>query len=852
MLKGEAYIGAVLKYGKSEDYKRLLNFPKQTKDDYLNIIQIAQSCLEQNIVTRIELELEIIHNKGYDDYFLVVSDIMKWAAKQNILVGVRGSVAGSVVAYCLEIVEVEPIKWELYFERFLNPERPSPPDIDMDIQDSRRDEILKYVEEKYGKECIAAIITMGRFKTRAVIRDICRVLGVDLKTADKLSKMVTVVFGKSFSFQKMMETNQEFAETVNSDPNLKKIGEYYEKLENLSRHVSVHACGHLITPEPIVEYVPVQLESGGERVITQLEFEELEAMGLMKFDFLGLKTLTVVANTLKLINLHKDPNLNYQNIPLDDKDTFNLFTKGQTIGVFQFESAPMRTYLKSLKPETLEDLCFMAAAYRPGPMEYIPDYIKRKHGLQDVQYLVPELKNIVGNTFGFAIYQEQVIKIAVELAGYSMGEADILRRAMGKKKKEIMEKEEAKFKERMQSKGYTQEIANQIWEYLKPFADYGFNKAHAAGYAVLAFKCGYLKTHYPLEFMTALLESHIDDRDKIATYLNEIKSMGFKVLPPSVNKSDIYFTPEEDYGIRYGLGAIKNVGEKVCEIIVEERKTNGEYKDLIDFVNRHSDEILNKRVIEALVKSGAMDDFGDRNYLLKLFTEINKKSFKIQSQKQVSLFGESNQESVLFPKIKVESATEREKMAWELEFLGIFLSTHPLENYYWTNLFKEFIKIEKLMGENNLETFKLVGFISNLKVKQTKSKGEKMAVFDVEDETGKLEGLIFPSNYKLYSNLISEYTPLILEGKINKTEENLTLQIEKIEHINVLQPPKKITVNLIGCKDIEVISKLKTYVDQTGDLEVKMIYGSTKVQKEKVFKINLSNKNAVSLLASFI
>lgn len=858
-LKKEVYTGAISKYMTPKEIEKINISIEESEYGYQEFINLCKEIIPKELDQRLEGELQVIHDKGYDDYFLVVSDIMKWAASRNILMGVRGSVAGSVVAHCLDIVEVDPIRWELYFERFLNPERPSPPDIDMDIQDTRRDEVLDYVFEKYNKECIAAIATIGRLKAKAAIRDVSRVMGIDLKIADRLSKMVTVVFGKSAKFDEMMEQNPEFASIVNSDQRLIEMGKYVKKIDNMSRHMSVHPCGYLITPEPIVEYVPLQLETGGEKVITQIEGAWLEDLGLMKFDFLGLRTLTIIANTLKLINLDKDKDLNYYNIPLEDKKAFDVFTNGDTTGVFQFESPPMREYLKSLRPESLEDLCFMGAAYRPGAMKYIPDYIKRKHGEQKVEYLVPELESIVGNTYGFVIYQEQIIKIAVELAGYSMGGADILRRAMGKKKKDVMEKEEVIFKNGVINKGYTKQIADQLWEYLKPFADYGFNKAHAAGYAVLAYKCAYLKAHYPLEFITALMESDINDFDRVSVNIEESRHLGFDILPPNVNKSDTYFLPEGGSSIRFGLGAIKNVGLKVCEAIVSERKSGGEYRSFDELVYRVGTEFLNKRSLESLIKAGALDIFGDRNQLLIVLTEVVSKVNNLIKQKnsdQSGLFDtQDNSESILeatkFPQI-AKVSTEKERMLWEKEYLGVFLTIHPLNNYRWIRLFREYTLIKDIAEDRDGMQVKILAIISNIKITYTKAKNDKMAIITLEDETGKLEGVLFPKTFQKYQHLLVESTPIIFSGRISVREEKVSIQIDSLEHGGVLKEPKRITLNLVGITNEDEIRRIKTVCSWIGGVEVILKYGSRNNIQTKKVNIDIKSKGAIEILSKFV
>lgn len=815
--------------------------------------------ITKDLEERINYELKVIHDKGYDDYFLVVSDLLRWGASQGILSGVRGSVAGSVVAHCLEIVEVEPIKWELYFERFLNPERPSPPDIDMDIQDSRRDEIISYIEEKYGKESVAAICAIGRLKTKAAIRDVSRAMGIDLKIADQLSKMVSTLFGKVYPIDKQMDSDPEFKRIIESDEQLKKMAGYVRKIEGMARHMSTHACGHLITPEPIINFTPVQQEAGGtNRTITQLEFPWLEEIGLMKFDLLGLRTLTIVSNCIRNINATKNPDLTYYNIPDDDKATFDLFTRGETTGVFQFESPPMRKYLKELVPENQEDLCFMVAAYRPGPMKYIPDYIARKHGKQETVFLTPEMNAIVGKTFGFAIYQEQVIKIAVDLAGYTMGQADVLRRAMGKKKLDVMKKEEEKFKAGIKARGMSDEIAQKLWEYLLPFADYGFNKAHAAGYAVLAYKCAYLKAHYPLEFMAALMYSDLSDTDRIVIDIEEAKHMGYEVLPPDINKSEVHFSVEGEKVIRFGLGAIKNVGEKVCEETVAARTKHGEYTSLDDYITKVGPKKLNRKALECLIMAGAFDKFGSRAQLLAImpivFDRINKEG-SILELGQTGLFGmaigagEVKTVATKLPEIEPESKAQR--INWEKDYLGVFLSSHPLDEYFWLSLKKGFTTISEATTAPVGSEVKLAAIVSSVRKITTKKDNRPMAFCRLEDITGSCDSVVFPTTYLEYMANLVEATPMIITGKTNNRDDALSIMIDKIEPVKNYRRLSKITVNICGISDQEKLSQIKACLGNSGELEVTILYGN-RFNPSKIIRRAEITKECVRILKHYI
>lgn len=805
--------------------------------------------LTQEMDERLKYELQIIGDKGYNDYFLVVSDIMKWARSQGIVIGVRGSVAGSVVAYCLDIINVEPVSWELYFERFLNPERPSPPDIDMDLQDDRRDEVIKYVESKYGKENVAAICAIGRMKTKAAIRDVARVMGIDLQIADKLSKKVQVVFGKVKKIKEMMAEDKEFEEIIKSDPALIKLKENVEKIEGMARHISTHACGYLITPEPIMEYIAIQKESkGGDKVITQYEGGWIESLGLMKFDFLGLRNLTIIKNTIDFIKKYHGIDINMNELDLNDRKTFELFSKGDTIGVFQFESPPMQKYLRQLLPETLEDICFMVSAYRPGPMQYIPDYIKRKHGEQETEYLIEEMKPILKNTYGFAIYQEQVIKITVDIAGYSMGQADNLRRAMGKKKVEIMEKEEPKFKEGVMSKGFSKEIADEIWKYLLPFADYGFNKAHGAGYALVAYWCAYLKAHYPIEFMAGLMHSDISDNDRIVIDMRESARMGFKILPPDINKSEDFFTIEDQKNIRFGLCAIKNVSDKAIEEIVKERNANGPFTSLDDLIKRVTTKNLNKKSLECLIKVGAMDQWGSRNQLLSvlplIWDNIQKQEVSAGNG-QVDIFGmfteESSITSQITPLPNIEAENNQTKISWERELIGTYVSDHPLKNYESIILKGETDSIEILNHKNDGEEVKVLCIINSIKTIRTKKDNKTMAFLELEDFGGKCEGVLFTRSYERLSSKVIEFKPMIIKGKVNFRNDRTTIMVEDILDVEESEKMENIKIDITSEKDAERLTLLKDAIrNNPGDIDLNIIYGSPFNKKMLVKKVSTS------------
>jgi DNA polymerase-3 subunit alpha len=741
---------------------------------------------------RIDYELDVINTKGYNDYFLIVGDLIQWARDQGIIVGVRGSAGGSAVAYALNIINIEPIKWNCYFERFLNPERPSPPDIDIDFQDDRRDEVINYIADKYG-EGFSAICAIGRMKTKAAIRDVGRVMGIELGILDKLSKMVHVKFGKVKKIGNMMEDDHEFAKIINGDPRLQKLAAVVGKIEGIARHVSTHACGHLITPKAITDYIPTQMETGTRgRVITQVEGAQLEDLGFMKFDFLGLRNLTIINHILSLVNKDRAPedHITIDNIPEDDEETFKTFSAGKTTGVFQFESSGMKKYLKDLKPSNVEDICFMAAAYRPGPMQYISGYIDCKFGRKEPEYLVPELKDIVGMTYGYAIYQEQIIKITVDIAGYSMGAADLLRRAMGKKKIKIMNKEEPKFKAGVMAKGYSQAVADQLWQYLLPFADYGFNKAHAAGYAMVGYWTAYLKTHYPAEFIAGLVQCDINDIDRLAIDIDEAHHMGVKILPPDINESDEFFriieNTEESKVIRFGLKAIKNFGENIAQAIIAERDANGKFTSFEDFLGRVHHKDLNKKAIESLARAGALSEFCEANKILnnieKILSFIKLKQKEAKTN-QVSLFGASDAVPALEDKLQLEevdAASQKQLLSWEKEYLGYYISGHPFRKIekYFEEVAPKYEDLKNMDGQ----MVKVAGQIAAIK-KITTKKGDPMLFVKIENTKESLETVVFPRTYEETMGMWQDDIPVMIEGRVSYDGNEISMIVQSVIEI---------------------------------------------------------------------
>jgi len=812
--------------------------------------------ITKEIGDRVNYELDIINQKGYNDYFLVVEDYVEWARDRNILVGPgRGSGAGSVVAYILGITNLDPFKWKLIFERFLNPERPSPPDFDIDFQDDRRDEVFTYMEKRYGKENTSFIGTFGRLKTKAAIKDVARVMGIELSTADKLSKMVTVKFGKVHSIAKMRSEVPEFDKIIRTSPDLELMAKYVMKLENVARHISVHACGFLITPSPITDYVPVQIEPrANNKIITQYEGLHLEPIGLMKFDFLGLTNLTIIAKTIKLIKEIHKVKININTIPLDDKITFQLFQEGNTSGIFQFESDGMRKYLKDLQPTEVEDLIFMNAAYRPGAMSYIPSYIARKNGLEKVEFPDPCLEDILKTTFGFAIYQEQVINVAVIFSGYTLGEADVLRRAMGKKKKEVMDKEKEKFINKAIEKGHTRARAIKVFSFLEPFADYGFNRSHSASYSLIAYQTAYLKAHYPVEFMACLMEVDCKTPEKLARDLNASQEMNIKILPPSVNESVVNFTIDKTQAIRFGLSGIKGVGMKVMENIVEKRQ-DSKFASLEDILTKVGTENLTKKDLECLIKVGAMDEFGYRSQLLEVlplvFDNISKYKKNFEGGQGDLFSGNTNLYSNdkmidSFPKIPLPNTKQEkdiERLNWEKELLGIFLSTHPLIKYNYLIQTGLAIKLFEVLGLESGKNFEAVVMFSRIKIIYTKKDGKPMAFVTLEDQSSKAEGVIFPRKFERIRKFLKELTPLLVKGTVNERNGEKSLIIEDVLDVEQVKLKKELKISICAEQNKSKLAQFKKLLNKySGENILKIYYGEKDSGNFIIKKVSLSEE----------
>lgn len=768
--------------------------------------------IPQEYKDRLEYELGVINKMGFANYFLIVHDFVRYAKERGVVVGPgRGSAAGAIVAWSLYITELDPIFHGLFFERFLNPERVSMPDIDIDFADTRRQEVLEYVVDKYGRENVAQIITFGTMTAKAVVRDVGRALGIPYTDVDRLAKLVPPpVLGKHAPLATSIKEDPDFKHDYETNPRSKKIIDFAIQLEGTVRHAGTHACAVVISGENLIKNTPLQRAVGEDEgsVISQYSMKPLEEIGLLKMDFLGLKNLTLIEETKKLAKIMKNSEIDLEHLPLDDKETFKILQKADTTGVFQLESAGMRRYLKELKPTKFEDIVAMGALYRPGPMEWIPDYIRGKHNPEQVHYLHDSFKKTLAETYGVAVYQEQILQIARDFAGFSLGEADILRKAVGKKIPKLLAEQQEKFVKGAIAQGHKKAFSEEVFEkVILPFAGYGFNKAHASCYGMISYHTAYLKAHFPTEFMTALLKCDYGDTDRVVLEINECEEMGIRVLPPSVNESYQNFTMIDDKTIRFGLTAIKGVGEGPVKAIIETREQGGKFKDLEDFARRVRYDSLNKKVIEALAYSGATDEFGDRKQIGRGFEEIIKFAKFSQTSAalgQTDIFGalvESGAEEMQsFHLPKVEPSSEIEQLQWEKAYLGMYVSKHPLDG-----LTKYLKKKVNLIGELTKKNFgksvKVAGMVSGIKKILTRS-GGYMMVFILEDPTAKVEVFIFPAKYQQLSPLIAEDQAVVIEGKFDNRRtcqvmaENIKTisietMIEKAKELKIYNPEEK-------------------------------------------------------------
>jgi len=806
-------------------YERLKDrFPKASKE----------------VLERIDYELDIICKKGFATYFLIVQDFVNWAKKEGIRVGPgRGSVAGSLVSYVLRITSINPLKHNIPFERFMTPERKSPPDIDLDFADDRRDEVIEYVTKKYGEDKVAQIITFNVMKAKESVRDIGRVLGMPYADPDKIAKLIPM----GMSIEDALKSIPELA-NLYRQKEFKKLLDLAKKVEGVSRHASTHAAGVVIADKELTEYVPLQKESKGDRIITQYDMYAIdlnssdEAIGLLKMDFLGLRNLTILEKALDYIRHSSGEEIDLSEITLDDKGALNLIASGETTGIFQLESAGMRGLARKLKPNKFSDIAAMVALYRPGPMQFIDEFVSSKKTPSRIRYPHPDLKPILEETYGVAVYQEQCLQIANIMGGYSVGEADILRRAIGKKKRGIMTRERNKFLKRAHELGYKREVVERVFGLIERFAGYGFNKAHSTCYAMIAYQTAYLKVHYPVEFMSALLTAEAtggsgpNKDEKLALAVEECRRMKIKVLPPDINKSKVFFTIEKDRdslegkAIRFGLSAIKNVGEAAIKAILEAREMGGDFKSLVGFCQRVDQQKANKKVLESLIKVGAMDSFGKRAVMLSSLDKTRNKSNNFQKQKangQSGLFdGEENNKGLHavddFP--EMEEFDRQELLSLEKNLLGFYLTENPLAPLMKTlNLRRSHKIIELIEARGTNQLVRMGGLINQVKIVLTKNQRQEMAFAKIEDDSGSIEVVVFPKVYSRTKQCWGKGRVVFIKGKIQTREGD-----------------RNVIVNEASLVEEEALSEEKEKKSK-GDLDFE-IEISSRVTPRKLVEIN--------------
>ena len=794
--------------------------------------------ISDEIKERIDFELETIEKSGYPGYFLIVQDFIAQARKMNVSVGPgRGSAAGSVVAYCTKITNIDPIKYDLLFERFLNPDRISLPDIDIDFDDEGRSRVIDWVVEKYGKDKVAQIITFGTMAAKSSIRDTARVLDLPLFEADKMAKLVPDLMSldKIFNYSK-----EDLKKNVKKDQltNAKKLIDFSKgddlhaetinnaiKLEGSVRNVGTHACGIIITPEPLMDLIPITNSKDSDLMVTQFDNSVVENAGLLKMDFLGLKNLTIIKDCVKIIQKLHNKTIDIDNLPLDDKKTYEIFQSGKTKGIFQFSSEGMRAHLKQLKPDKFDDLIAMNALYRPGPMEYIPNYVKRKHGKEEIVYDLPEMEDYLSSTYGITVYQEQVMQLSQKLANFSRGDADMLRKGMGKKIKSVIDKLKPKFFEGCEKNGFDIKVVEKIWTDWEAFASYAFNKSHSTCYALIAYQTAYLKAHFPAELMAAILTNHMKDIKDITLFMEECRDMDVKVLGPDVNESFFKFAVNKEGEVRFGLGAIKGVGEGAVKAIVEERKENGNYKDFSDFVSRVDLRSANKRTLESLAYSGGFDSFGinrsqyfeiekDQSYIEKMI-KFGNKIQDTKNSNQFNMFGESSDSVIQPPSITDCSEWETmDLLSKEKEVVGIYLSGHPLDDYRFEieNFTNSNLSILSDLQKIENKEIRLSGVIIEVEHKETQ-KGKKYGILHMEDYHGAYKFFLFGDDYIKFKSFLTPTWLVYITGRVKKKFYNDDLEF-KISNISLLSELTDSEVRDVKL-EISLASLTESVVDKT-------------------------------------
>lgn len=767
--------------------------PGKTADEVLRELcmqglQARNLVGKPEVLERLNYELGIIEFKGYAAYFLVVEDLIRFARLNGIYTNIRGSVAGSMTTYLLQITKLDPLEYKIPFERFLNPDRPSAPDIDMDFADDRRDEVIDYARKKYGDDHVAQIGTFGTMLARGVVRDVARALGYPYGLGDRIAKEIPMGSqGFPMTLARALEENPELKKIYDGEDDAREIIDLGRTIEGCARHVGVHAAGVVISPREMIEYAPLQMDPKGGKIITQYDMYSVgeDGVGLTKFDFLGIRNLTILANAVKLVNRLRNTNLDIETIPLDDKKTYVMLTQGDTEATFQLNGAGMTRFLKELRPTSIHDINAMVALYRPGPMQFIPQYIERKHQPHLISYFDPAMEPILKQTYGILVYQDDLLIMAHDLAGYSWGDVDKFRKAVGKKIPEEMAKQKEKFIAGcVEHSKWPRAKAERVWAWIEPFAAYGFNKAHSASYGRVAYQTAYMKANYPVEYMTAVLTAEAGDVETVSIMVGECKRIGIPVLAPDVNESfgDFTVVLGEKDAIRFGLYSIKNLGTGVADSIIEERKANGAFTSLSSFLSRVKDQAFNKKGLESLIKCGALDTFGERGEMLSsidLLLEYHREATKEQIAD--SLFGgmESTQNDIKLP--QAAEAPMAEKLAWEKELLGLYVSGHPLDKYK-DQLDKRPMTINQMKQRipPGTENVVAAGMLESVRTVLTQ-KGDQMAFIKIADFDGAIEAVVFPKNFVEFKKILVPETVIALKGKLSNRNGELSMVAEKLK-----------------------------------------------------------------------
>ncbi|GIU83314.1 MAG: DNA polymerase III subunit alpha [Acidimicrobiales bacterium] len=827
--------------------------------------------LPEEVVRRLDYELGVIADMGFASYFLIVWDLVRYARDNGIRVGPgRGSAAGCAVAYCLRITDLDPVRYGLLFERFLNPSRVSMPDIDMDFDSRRRDELIRYAAEKYGRDHVAQIITFSTIKARAAVRDAARVLGKPYALGDRIAKaMPPLIMGRDTPLDACLEYREEHADgyrmaadlrkIYEEDPEAREVIDVARGLEGLRRQDSIHAAGVVITPRPLMEYLPIQRkpEAGEDPesapIVTQFELGAVEALGLLKMDFLGLRNLDVIEDTLELIRRTRGEDVDIDSIPLDDEKTFELLKRGDTIGVFQLEGGPMRSLIRSLVPTRFEDIAALVALYRPGPMgaNMHHQYADRKNGREPVTYEHPDLEEILADTYGLMIYQESVMQVAQRIAGYSLAEADNLRKACGKKIRELIAAEREKFIEGCERQGYGRELGQRLFDIIEPFADYAFNKSHAFGYGLIAYQTAYLKANYPAEYMAALLTSVKNNLDKAAVYLSECRRLGIDVRVPDVNTSESDFTvvydEEGKVSIPFGLSAVRNVGEGVVQRIVQERERAGPFRDFYDFCERVDESVLSKRVLESLIKAGAFDSLGHpRGGLLEVYEQVVDQALerrRREAEGQFDLFSTDEAATEEFTRIPIpdRELPKRDRISYEKEMLGLYVSDHPLLGNEAVVARHADVSISELLETQTEERRVIAGVATNVRKKWTR-KGELMGTFQLEDLQSSVEVMVFPKTMASHGELLEEDRVVKVEGRLDLREEPPKFIASAITVLDLSDGTRPLLLEIpLSRLTDDDLARLREVIEaHPGDVEVRLSVGGIVVALPPAWRVDLT------------